>query len=155
MKITPIKNLKPINYDIHLEYLCPNNCGSRHWLSLKESQEKNFKIVCDCGAVFMPKPVKDINIKYRKCKKKKKKIDSSIMESAASPIVAVDDLPLPDCQEHTFDINSLIEESIVTLCGFGFKKTEAKDLLLQSYHKQPTENSAQLIKQTLLDSFGG
>jgi hypothetical protein len=37
---TLIKVVKPIKYDIHFEYICPALCGNKHWLSLKECQEK-------------------------------------------------------------------------------------------------------------------
>ena len=62
-KIT--KNQKPISLDVHLKYRCPNNnCGYEHWLSLLETQTKNFKIVCDCGTVFKPKKIKTLKIIY-------------------------------------------------------------------------------------------
>ena len=67
MTKTKQKNLKPIDIDLHLKYKCPEStCRQNHWLSLRETKTKNFKIVCDCGLVFSPKRISKINIKYHK-----------------------------------------------------------------------------------------
>lgn len=56
--------LKPIEIDTYLKYQC--DCGLDHWISLRESQTKKFKIVCDCGLVLRIKRVSDVRIKYHK-----------------------------------------------------------------------------------------
>lgn len=59
------KNLKPIEHDIHLKYLCPNpSCCCPHWLSYKEASTKKFKVVCDCGQIFNVRRIKTLNIEY-------------------------------------------------------------------------------------------
>lgn len=63
MKKTKIKNLKPIEIDLHLKYQCPQ-CNTYHWLSQSEAKTENFKIVCDCSSVLMPKKISRIKIKY-------------------------------------------------------------------------------------------
>lgn len=152
------KRVKPIGYDIHFEYACPNLCGNKHWLSLKECQEKNFKVVCSCGEVFKPKQIKDISINFLEIKPKINETTETTVnkQSSIEPKDTinsnVEDLPLPD---NTFNFESFINECIITLCSLGFEQKEAKQLLKHSYDKCPTTNSTQLIKQTLLDNFGG
>ena len=70
------KSQKPIDIDAHFKYRCPiETCGYDYWISLKQAQTKNFKIVCDCGEVFSPKPIENIKILY---KKKNKKLQHSL-----------------------------------------------------------------------------
>lgn len=55
--------IKPVNHDMYLEYRCPE-CQASHWLTLKESQTKGFKVVCICDHVFQVKRIEDIKILY-------------------------------------------------------------------------------------------
>jgi len=59
-----MKRVKPAKYDIHFEYVCPALCGNKHWLSLRESQQKHFRVVCDCGEVFKLKTIEGITINF-------------------------------------------------------------------------------------------
>jgi hypothetical protein len=148
---TKIKRVKPAKYDIHFEYVCPSLCGSRHWLSLRECQQKHFRVVCDCGEVFKPKTIQDITINFTLTEKTS--IETSYHAPEKIDIVSnEDDLPLPD---QNFNFETFMNDCIVTLCTFGFEKNEAKTLLKESYEKNPTNNATQLVKQTLLDNFGG
>lgn len=144
--------VKPINFDIHFEYLCPVCSNTRHWLSLNECQEKNFKVVCDCGGVFKPKRIKNIDIEYVTKPKPETKTDKPDLTEQPSKSQQIEDLPIPS--DLDFDLDELINDCIVTLCGFGFEKEEARGILRDSYNKSPTKNSTQLVKQTLLDNFG-
>jgi hypothetical protein len=144
--------VKPINFDIHFEYLCPVCSSTRHWLSLNECKEKNFKVVCDCGGVFKPKRIKNIDIEYVTKPKLETKTDKPDLTEQPSKSQQIEDLPIPS--DLDFDLDELINDCIVTLCGFGFEKEEARDILIDSYNKSPTKNSTQLVKQTLLDNFG-
>lgn len=66
------KNQKPIEVEAHLRYKCPNiDCKFDHWISLKESATKNFRMVCECGQIFKPKIVKKIQIVYLEPEKPK------------------------------------------------------------------------------------
>ncbi|MEB3202982.1 MAG: hypothetical protein VKK05_09255, partial [Synechococcus sp.] len=58
-----IRNIKPKDYDINYEYICPK-CGVNHWLTSRESKTKNFKIACDCGRILSPARIKKIIIIY-------------------------------------------------------------------------------------------
>ena len=125
-----MRNQKPINLDVHLEYVCPNNkCLSIHWLSLLEAQTKNFKIVCDCGKIFYPKRVKDIKVLYHKHKKPiENKPESQVQ-------------PEPDY--------NFIDDAISTLIRFGFDKTEASDMINYQYEQTKETNPATLVKLSL------
>jgi len=122
-----LNNQKPIEYDIHLKYLC-NQCGDCHWLSITEASTKRFKIVCYCGNVFGVKRVKDFNLKYFKKNNqpKPKNINKAKVIS-----------------------NDLLDQSIEVFIKYGFTKSEAKDLILESYPKCPADDAATLDKQTL------
>lgn len=148
MKNKTIKNQKAIEIDAHLRYVCKNpDCGYTHWLSLKEAQTKNFKVVCDCGVVFKPKQVLKVKIVYAKPKKKKE----------AEPQTQA---PMQQCfvnlsaiaKEIELDIDTL-NKCVKILVGYGFTKTESEQLLKNSFRNNPTDDCATLIKQTL-ESFG-
>lgn len=136
---TQKKNQKPIEIDAYLKYRCPNvKCGYTHWLSLKEAQTKNFKIVCDsCDEIFRPKLIKDIAVKYHK-KTKQPVIETQIIEA----------------QPETTTQTPIISERLLLLCSktlmdYGFTKKEAYDLLKQSYVIHQTEQPFELIQNTL------
>jgi hypothetical protein len=134
MSIRKKKNLKPIDTDVHLKYRCPNeDCGSLHWLSLKESQTKNFKIVCDCGSVFTPKRVKNININY--CQ-----ITSNNTDQTAD-------------EQQKIDLD-LIKNCVTILVGYGFTNQESEEILIKSHRQNPKLGSVELIKFAL-QSIGG
>lgn len=126
-----IKRQKPIDNDIHFKYVCPNtNCLDVHWLSLKQTQTKNFKVVCDCGEIFAVKRIKDIVIDYHtKTQKQQKTSDTN--------------------QDHEF-----IDHAVKTLLGFGFSNDEASRMVADEYHRTAATNPALLVKN-ILDSFGG
>lgn len=125
-----IKNQKPISLDVHLKYRCPNrDCGYEHWLSLLETQTKNFKVVCDCGTVFKPKKIKTLKVIYDK---KTQKETQEIKDS---------DQPNED----------LLNKAIPCLVDLGFTKQEAIDALTSAYIKQPTQDISIWIKNTLLE----
>lgn len=132
MQTKKIKSQKPISLDVHLKYRCPNsNCGYEHWLSLLEAQTINFKIVCDCGAVFKPKRVKNIKILYEN-KKAQKPEQQQQKESEKIP-------------------DDLLDKSVPSLIDFGFTKEESIEFLNKAYTKHPTNDISLLIKNALLE----
>jgi len=134
MKTTKIKNQKPISLDVHLRYRCPNNnCGYEHWLSLLETQTKNFKVVCECGTVFRPKRIEKIKVVYDHKKQKMVKKEKFVEQSK------------PQIN------NSLINQAVPSLVDLGFTRLEAVDLLSKTYLKQPIDDLSLLIKNTLLE----
>lgn len=134
MKTKIIKSQKPISLDVHLKYRCPNDeCGYTHWLSLLETQTKNFKVVCDCGTVFKPKLINNIKLVYKKKDKKQQPLEPTEQKS-----------------EPTIDID-IINRAIPSLMALGFDKEEASTILTKTYSKQPTDNLSLLIKNTLLE----
>jgi len=128
------KNLKPIEYDIHLKYVCPNkNCGYFHWLSLKETQTKNFKVVCDCGQVFSPLNINDIGINYRVIEKEKL-ITSQPIEEKVN--------------------NEIFVKCTKILKAYGFDEEESLNMINSEYQKNPTSDHLVLIKNSLSNLFG-
>lgn len=126
-----IKRQKPIDTDLHFKYICPNtDCLDVHWLSLKETQTKHFKVVCDCGEVFAVKRIKDITINY------KTKISTQHKGN------------------NTQQDDQFINHAIKTLLGFGFSNEEASRMVADEYHRTAITNPALLIKN-ILDTFGG
>lgn len=126
MKTKTKTNQKPIEYDMHLKYRCPNeSCEQIHWITLLEAKTINFKIVCYCGYVFKPKTISNIKIKYK-----------------TKPIK----LTNTEQQIH----QDILDKVSSILIGYGFTKSESEDLIKKSYSKNPTEDSAILVKQCLL-----
>jgi hypothetical protein len=137
------KNIQPIEIDAHLRYVCKNpDCGYTHWLSLKETQTRNFKVVCDCGFVFKPKQILKLKIVYSKPKTEPVVDDQKHFVSLSALVAQQQDISL-----------DLLNKCIKILVGYGFTKPESEQLLRNSFRQNPVEDCALLIKQTL-ESFG-
>lgn len=141
---TQKRSLKPISLDAHFKYRCSNEeCSIEHWLSLKETQTKNFKVVCDCGTVFSPKRISRLKILYKKSHKVK---DSKPAQQAEQPVVhkeALVEIPV-----------DILDKSAKILTSYGFTDKEARQLLIDSYIKVKNNDIGTLIKFTL-ETFGG
>lgn len=132
MKTKKKKSQKPIEIDAHFKYVCPKkNCGYDHWISLKESQTKSFKIVCDCGTVFSPKRIAKLKIVYEQINRTEKK--EQPQPSITKPKIPVDFL------------NSCVK----ILVGYGFTKEESVALCEKAFEKNPVNSSGLLIKYVL------
>jgi hypothetical protein len=132
MTKTNLKSQKPIEIDASFKYKCPSeNCDNEHWLFIRQTQVKNFKIVCECGLVFKPKQIKNIKIIYEKPISKRKKTEDII-----------DSIPV-----------DLLNQCAKVLSGYGFDLDEAKELIKQSYNSCKTNDVGSLIKN-VLKSFG-
>jgi hypothetical protein len=150
-----IKNLKPINTDIHLQYKCPT-CDINHWISLREASTRGFIIVCECNSILKPKLIDDIKFKYKQKIKVQTPISTDInlvvsepMESAKTefnqevastePSVIMADPP-----------QDLFNACVPALTGYGFTSSEAKQLIYDTYQKQKTYSTyADFIKHCL------
>ena len=132
-----MKNQKPVEFDIHLKYLC-NKCGSPHWLSFKEASTEQFKIVCDCDNVFTVRRVSAIKIKYfDQSEIKKPAIEIPVSKSSPEPIV-IKQIP-----------NDLLQRTIKVLIPYGFTSSEATEMVTKSYSDHPNDNALILVKQVL------
>lgn len=142
MKTTK-KSLKPISLDAHFKYECPSTeCTIQHWLSLKETQVKNFKVVCDCGAIFQPKRIAKIKILYGGKSKRKK--ETGVDKDKQEPLdKEVTKIPI-----------DLLDRSAKILATYGFTDKEARELLENAYNQIKTEDIGHLVKYTL-ETFGG
>jgi len=129
---TKLKNLKPIDVDAHLQYRCPKpDCGYDHWLSLKQTQTKNFKIVCDCGFVFKPKRIKSIEIKYEEAKNQK---DIKPKEAKST--------------ENILSIDTE-QKCVKLLTDYGFTKNESLVLIKKSFEANQSDDPSVLVKYIL------
>lgn len=130
MKKTKTKNQKPIELDVHLKYQCPNSkCGYCHWLSLVETQTKNFKVVCDCGQVFKPKLIKTLKILYNKTR---------------APVVNSETV----VKETTVPLD-LYRKCATILTGYGFSESETLSLVTDAYTNNNISDAKLLIKYIL------
>lgn len=129
MKIT---NLKPIEYDIHFKYLCPNpSCCYPHWLSLKEASLLGYKSICDCGTVFSVKQIEKIKIKY---------IDDLVSKSRN--VFDKKQYEPIEIDETIFDEPAEPTESTVTkaknlLIHYGFSESEAESMIDNALKDNP------------------
>jgi len=129
------KNQKPIDIDVHFKYRCPESkCGYEHWLSLKESQTKNFKIVCDCGYVYKPKRISKIKIVYEDIQKAPK-VDK-LTES--NKVIEKPKIPV-----------DFKNSCVKLLVSYGFTKDESISLCEKAFEKNPVTSSGLLIKYVL------
>ena len=118
------RSQKPIDIDAHFKYMCPRpDCGFFHWLSLKEVQTRNFKVVCDCGTVFKPKQILKIKPIYQKkthnLQKNKK------------------DIVVP---------TNIENDCVNTLINYGFTRSESVYLIRKAWDKNQTDSSVALIR---------
>jgi hypothetical protein len=128
------KNQKPIEVDAYLKYRCPlSKCGYDHWLSLKETKTKNFKIVCECGSILIPKQISKLNIVYTE--------DNSV--SATEPPEQIKIIEKPKIP---IDFKN---NCVRVLVGYGFTKEESIDLCEKAFEKNPVNSSGLLIKYIL------
>jgi Holliday junction resolvasome RuvABC DNA-binding subunit len=127
--------LKPIDMDLNLLYQCSDpNCNSKHWLHIREAKTKNFKIVCECGIIYIVKQIDRILVKYNKKKSSIDNAQSSQTQQDAKKI------------ELSVDI---LESCAKILIGYGFTKTEAISLITKTYAKHNTSDVSLLIKLSL------
>lgn len=136
-----IKNIKPKNYDINYEYICPS-CGYNHWLTSRETKTKGFRIACECGCILMPKIIKDIKIIYKKILPKNTQASISVDQSSGSKA------------EESIQLDKeTLNDSVCILETYGFEKTEAIDLIKRAFEQTKNDNKIDLIK-TALNLFG-
>lgn len=142
------KILKPIEYDCHFKYKCPDpNCGYDYWISFKQANTKNYKIVCDCGLVFKPKRIKSIKPIYfetqkivvlEKPKKEEPVVEEKTIEPEKQPEPIVKDID-----------KTILDKCVKILVGYGFTVSESQLLLTNSYRKCQESDCGKLIKYTL------
>lgn len=130
------KNQKPIEYDIHLKYICAK-CGQPHWLSFKEASTKHFKVVCDCGCVFGVKRISGFALKYHKKKPTPTKTPQPT-ETIKPPEAVVPSIS-----------TDLLNKTVRALIPYGFTEGEAKVLITNSYKQYPNDDILLLVKQVL------
>jgi DNA-directed RNA polymerase subunit RPC12/RpoP len=127
-------NSRPVSADIHLKYIC-HECGSEHWISLKENKTPDYKIVCySCDSVILPETIHLVELKF----KQKKEAKSS------TPT------PIPPKTDPVLDI---VQRCAITLASYGFDKQESIALAEKAFIKYNTDNVSELVKKIIFD-FG-
>lgn len=120
-----MKRIKPIGVDLHLKYICPH-CHAVCWLSLKETQIPNYINVCDlCQESFKVKTIEKISLKYKQ----------STNHSTKKQIPILDE--------------SIKQRTIDSLVNYGFTKSEASDLIQETFDIFKTNDIAILVKESL------
>jgi hypothetical protein len=144
--ITKKKNLKPIELDINCKYRCPNiECGYFHWISLKEAKTKNFKIVCDCGTIFKPKQISNVQIIYIEDKINNE--NNSVDISANKIVKANTDTDyITDIVKVIVIPESTKNKSIKLLIDYGFTESESELFVEKAYGKLQDSNPVSLVK---------
>jgi hypothetical protein len=143
-----IKNLKPIEYDIHLKYLC--RCGQHHWLSYNEASEKDFIIVCECQTLLRVKPLSGIIVKYKE-NKKSNKINTSNTKKTEQTNNKTD--VVDNHEKHRELPENLVNACSNLLITFGYSKKEAIELIKNFYSKNKDIEYSKFVK-SLLSSIG-
>lgn len=124
-----IKNkIKPVNYDIHLEYKCPD-CATSHWLTLRESKTKGFRVVCVCDCVFSVKRINDIRIKYVSNKSLRK---TEVKE--------------PEKLPHGSAADDLYNKCMITLSQYSFSEEEMGDILKETINSGQLSTIVDIVK---------
>lgn len=129
---TKFKRQKPIDIDVSFKYTCPNtDCKFDHWLFLREAQTKNFKIVCDCGTIFKPKRIQNIEIVYAV----KESVEKPVDESASSDKID----KMPEC----------VYRAINMMVSLGYSKKDAHSHILEIFEKEKIEDPSILVKKAV------
>lgn len=137
------KNQKPIEIDAQFRYICTNpDCRFDYWLTLKQCQTKNFKIVCDCGNIFKPKQILKVNIVYKKSATKILVQNDSHKESVHQPMAIFEESE----NEQESIPEYLKTTSISILCKYGFTESESENLVTKGFQKNPINNVAIFVK---------
>ena len=136
MTKTKYKNLKPTDFEISLIYKCPK-CSIEHWLSIKEAQTNNFKVVCDCDAIFKVKKVKTIKVIYD--------TEISVQPEIKEPVIVIPEKVQPP--------DDMVTKVVSVLVQYGFTKTESIELLNTVYNDNQSADLSTIIK-LCLSQFG-
>jgi|688.fasta_scaffold185619_2 hypothetical protein len=133
---TKLKVQKPIEIDVSLKYKCTNkDCGFDHWLFLREAKTKNFKIVCDCGTIFKPKRIQNIEVVY------------AIKESVEKPV------DNPEESGKMEDIEC-VSRAINMMISLGYSKKDAQDSVIFIFKNEHIFDPSVLVKKAVLHIGG-
>jgi hypothetical protein len=134
---TKNKIQKPIEIDVSLKYICPNdNCGFDHWIFLREAKTKNFKIVCECGTTFKPKRIKRIEVVYATTESVKKTMDSPVNSDTIGTV--------PEC----------VVRAIKMMISLGYGEKDAQKHVMIAYNAEKITDAGTLVKKAI-SNIGG
>jgi DNA-directed RNA polymerase subunit RPC12/RpoP len=126
------KDIKPVEADIHLKYICPE-CGANHWLSLKENKINGYKILCEyCDSILKVKQIEKLKFKF---KEEKQEVIKQEPTSLVEENEGVD----------------FLEKSDILLESYGFSKAEAITMIDDAFSKTHSRNINTLVKTAIFD----
>lgn len=137
---TKIKTQKPKEYEVSFRYVC-KKCEASHWLFLRETQTKNFKIVCSCSNVIRPKRIKDISINYEN------KAEVLGQTKTQTPC---ENTPYPPVPKVPIDT---MEQCVRILESYGYSRVESTDIVNKSYFSLLVDDVKTIIEYGL-KTFG-
>jgi hypothetical protein len=111
---------KPTEFDISFKYIC-EQCQASHWLFYREVQTIDFKVVCECGKIFYPQIIQNIDIVY---------VDNSLRPSESPEL-------------------DIVEQSIRMMSTLGYSKKESMEMIKQSLSKTNFDTYKDLVKYSL------
>jgi hypothetical protein len=115
--------LLPSKYHCDFRYTC-DKCLDTHWVTQEEARIRGFKISCYCGSVIEIEAVEIKNVELRK-------VNSS--QQKTTPL------------KKNYPLNTILgtpkelEDAIVLLKQFGYKKGEAETKATAVYKKGMTD----------------
>jgi hypothetical protein len=137
--------LKPTDIDYYLQYVCPNSlCKNHHWLTKKEAQVNNFKIVCDCGEIFYSLPINKIKVLY----KKKKTIENTKNEP-----LSFEQTKDEEITQEKESIESLKDRFYQQMEAIGLSdKKDISEIFDRAYSICPTHDISTLFRIGILEN---
>lgn len=122
------KNIKPVEADIHLKYICPE-CGTNHWLSLKENKINGYKILCEyCDSILKVRQIDKIKFKFKETTK-----------------------PIEVSEPEQSDDIDFLSKSATILESYGFSKTESVAMIQDAFAKTNSSHINTLVKTAIFD----
>jgi hypothetical protein len=143
------KSQKPIDIDAHFKYRCINpKCDIVHWISFKEAKTSNYKIVCDCDTIFIPKQIKTLNIEYVLSTKKEQ------TDCSNQTVKNIEYKPKNNKELEENISEETLKKSISLLSKTGFTTQESYQLVKKYYSICKIDNYRLLVKY-ILDTISG
>lgn len=131
-----MKKIKPKDISTNLIYQC-ECCLREHWVSLQAAKTVGYMIVCECGSSYKTYPVQTIKVLY-----KKKKKPQETMQQNKSRVVEESSVESCEAELSSHTLNTCVN----TLSGYGYTNAESKNIILNAFNNNKTNQVSELIK---------
>jgi len=119
---------------------------------LRETQTKNFKVVCDCGTVFSPKRIQSLKILYEPKTQNNKQPSHQPIIVEQKPVIEPE--VIAESLKEKIEIPvDLLSSCVKLLTGYGFTEEESKCITTKGYEKNPDSNIGS-FKKFILQNLG-